>query len=141
MNIPNLATEFLKTHGETTADWDGDCGGLADKLIGPDDSILYVEGDEIRWRYHMVPLIKGLVHDAWCDGPALPVPEWLSKMFGDAQITLALNGDDIYSGPANQFNLPKVVGMPHGETIVVDGTFGVHGIPRVEYGLLCSGGF
>jgi hypothetical protein len=51
----------------------------------------------------MVPLIAGLIHDAWCEGPALPLAEWLTKMFADATVTVALHGDDIYAGPADAF--------------------------------------
>lgn len=100
--VANLAAKYLHEHGETVADWDGVCGELADAIIGPDDDIIYVEG-EIGWRYHMVPLIGGLIHDAWCDGDALPLAGWLAKMFGDSWVTVAQNGDDFYEGPASEF--------------------------------------
>jgi hypothetical protein len=99
---PNLAHEFLRGRGETVGDWDGVCGELANELVGPEDSIIWVGGD-IQWRYHMVPLIGGLIHDAWCEGDALPLAEWLAKMFGDSCVTVAQNGDDFYEGPADEF--------------------------------------
>ncbi len=102
---PNRAAAFLAARNETVADWEGVCGELANEIIGPDDDIIHVEG-EIAWRYHMAALIGGLIHDAWCEGGALPLADWLSKMFGAAEVTVALNGDDIYTGPADEFSLP-----------------------------------
>lgn len=98
----NRAKSFLTARGETVEDWDGICGELANAIIGPDDDLIYVEGN-IAWRYHIVAFIGGLIHYAWCEGPALPPHEWLAKMFDDAVVTVALNGDDIYTGPANEF--------------------------------------
>lgn len=99
---PNRSTLYLKKLGETVADWDGLCGELADRVISEKDDIIYVDGD-IAWRFHMAPLIDGLVHDAWCPGPARTIRSWLAKMFGDSEVAVAINGDDIYSGPANKF--------------------------------------
>ena len=100
--VENLAAKYLREHGETVEDWDGVCGELADRIIGPDDDIIYVEG-EIGWRFHMVPLIGGLIHDAWCEGDALPLTEWLAKMFGPAWVEISLNGDTFYEGRASEF--------------------------------------
>jgi hypothetical protein len=100
----NLALQYLRRNGQTVADWSGACGELADK-IGTDGDIIHVElPEEFNWRYHMVPLIDGLIHDAWCPGDALPLKEWLAKMWGDAWVTVSKNGDDIYDGPADEFN-------------------------------------
>lgn len=99
---PNLAQKFLRDRGETIEDWDGVCGELADAIIGPNDDIIYVEG-EIPWRYHMVPLIGGLIHDAWCEGDALPLTDWLAKMFGDSWVEVSRNGEVFYEGSANEF--------------------------------------
>ena len=98
----NLAQKFLRDRGETIEDWDGVCGELADAIIGPNDDIIYVEG-EIPWRYHMVPLIGGLIHDAWCEGDALPLTDWLAKMFGDSWVEVSRNGDLFFEGHANEF--------------------------------------
>jgi len=102
----NRAHEYLKSRGETVADWDGNCGGLADLIAGDNAEMIWVEGPAIEWRYHMVPLIDGLIHDAWCEGDALPIGEWLAKMFGDEWVEVSKNGEvTIYEGPANQFKL------------------------------------
>lgn len=100
------AKEYLRTHGQTVDDWDGVCGELANEVIGPDDGIIYVE-PACLWKYHMVPLIDGLVHDAWCDGPPIPVKEWLIRLCGNDDVTVSLNGDDIYKGPASRFEWPN----------------------------------
>jgi hypothetical protein len=100
----NRATEYLKRHGETVADWEGNCGSLADKIQEHGDDMIWVEGAGIQWRYHMVVLSGGLIHDAWCDGDALPLPEWLAKMFGEEWVEVSKNGNDaFYEGPANKF--------------------------------------
>lgn len=101
----NLAADYLRRRGETVADWEGICGELADDVLRSatgERFMLYVEG-EIGWRHHMAPLVGGFVHDAWCDGPALPIARWLSKMFGGGWVVLSLDGDDIYEGPADRF--------------------------------------
>jgi hypothetical protein len=100
--VANLAAKYLRKHGETVEDWDGVCGELADAIIGPDDDIIYVEG-EIGWRFHMVPLVGGLIHDAWCEGDALPLRDWLAKMFGASWVEVSQNGDAFYEGLANEF--------------------------------------
>lgn len=99
---PNLARAYLEKAGETIEDWDGICGELADKVMGAGDDVLYVEG-EIGWRYHMVPLIDGFVHDAWCPGDAIPPKAWLAKMFGDSSVEVSLNGDTVYTGLVSNF--------------------------------------
>jgi hypothetical protein len=100
--IFNKAKEYLRANNETVEDWDGFCGSLADEVVG-DGKMLYVEGD-IAWRYHMVPLIDGLVHDAWCEGEhAREVADWLRTMFGNAVIELSRSGETIYEGPADKF--------------------------------------
>jgi hypothetical protein len=99
----NLATEYLAAKQETVADWDGVCGELANAIFSDGDHIIYVEGD-IRWTYHMALFRDGLVHDAWCEGDALPLREWLLKMFGgDAEVEVSLDGADIYSGHVRGF--------------------------------------
>jgi len=101
----NLAAKYLLDRRETVADWDGVCGELANAVMRPGDDMLYVEGD-IPWRFHMAPIIAGLVHDAWCPGDALPPREWLAKMFGAAWVEVSMNGDTFYSGPADA--LPNI---------------------------------
>ncbi len=96
----NLASRYLQDHGQSLEEWDGICGELANVVIGPNDHILHVE-PACLWKYHMVPLIDGLVHDAWCDGPAIPIKEWLIRLCGHDYVTVALDGVDIYTGPAS----------------------------------------
>jgi len=102
----NRAHQYLLVHGETVADWEGNCGALADLIAGPNGEMIWVEGPAIKWRYHMVPFIDGLIHDAWCDGDALPIGEWLARMFRDHWVQVSKNGEvTLYEGPANQFKL------------------------------------
>lgn len=101
----NLATEYLLANNETVADWDGICGELAIAIEQDGDDFLFVEGD-IPWKYHMVLLRDGLVHDAWCEGDALAPREWLLKMFGpSAFVEVSLNGDTIFVGPCRDFSM------------------------------------
>src|SRR5215831_16352938 len=101
---PNLAARYLRTHHETVADWEGCCGELANQLLGPDDHMLYVECDTAPWRYHMAMLRDGLVHDAWCKGPALTIHAWLVKMFGgEAEVDLAIDGETVFVGAARDY--------------------------------------
>lgn len=108
------AREYLRKHGETLDDYDGSCGELADKVIGPSDHIIYVE-PACLWRYHMVPLIDGLIHDAWCAGPPLPLKEWLIKLCGHDEVTLSLDGEDIYHGPASDFVSQTPLTLPEND--------------------------
>jgi len=101
--LEHKARAFLEARGETTDDWEGTCGELANEIVRPDDDIIYVEGCA-RWRFHMVPLIDGLIHDAWCEGPPLPIAEWLAKMFWGEEIELSLNGETIYTGTAHEYS-------------------------------------
>lgn len=119
MTVTNLARELLEARGETVEDWDGQCGELGDLVLhavdDPEASVLYVErvhptkydlehASGERWWWHMVPVVSGLVHDAWLDGPALPVSDYLAKAFGRQAVKVAKNGDDVYSGLAHQYN-------------------------------------
>lgn len=105
--VPNRAKAYLRERGQTVADFEGVCGELADVVIGPGDDVLYVEGFGAwawGWRFHQVPLIGGLVHDAWCEGEhARTIPDWLATMFASCEIELSINGDTIYQGPADAF--------------------------------------
>ena len=100
--VVHLAREFLRKRAETVDDWEGVCGELANEVITEKDSIIHVDGC-VRWRYHMVPYIDGLVHDAWCPGPPLPVKEWLRAMFPGECVEVLLNGDVVYYGMVEDF--------------------------------------
>jgi len=78
MVTENLALQYLEEHDECLDDYDGLCGELVDSMmhwLGEDRvEILYIkprtelkplELGDFRWVYHMVPVIDGLVHDAW----------------------------------------------------------------------------
>lgn len=118
--IQNRATAYLDDENETTTDWDGVCGELADAIITPHDHILHVESPDNAvlckqrwWAYHMVPLIDGLVHDAWCEGPARTIADWLVRMFPDTAVTLSVDGNDIWTGISNNFNEQDIDAMRH----------------------------
>ena len=101
--MENLAAKYLRDHGETIEDYDGVCGELSNAIGGESDHMLWVEGD-IPWRFHMVLLREGLVHDAWCEGDALPPREWLIRMFGaQAWVEVSLDGDTIFEGSCQDF--------------------------------------
>lgn len=100
----NLATQYLRDHNETLADYNGVCGEIANAIMRNEDHALWVEGD-IPWKYHMVALVDGLVHDAWCEGDALSPRDWLIKMFGpNSNVVVALDGDDFFFGPCHDFS-------------------------------------
>lgn len=102
----NLATAYLQSVGETVDDWDGVCGELASTIATKDgDSIVYIEGD-IGWKYHMVMMREGVVHDAWCEAGALPLRNYLIEMFGElAWVEVTINGDDVFAGNVRDFLL------------------------------------
>lgn len=101
--MDNLAIQYLQSHSQTVDDWEGFCGELANAIMRDEDHSLWVEGD-IPWKYHMVCLRDGLVHDAWCEGDALSPREWLIKMFGlDAEVDVALDGETIFVGSCRDF--------------------------------------
>ena len=91
----NLAIEFLEKNGKfLDVSYDGLCGELVDDImhwLGEDKvRILYIEprikygtlilGDH-RWCYHVVPVIDGLVHDAWQPDLVLDVDEYVLRAF------------------------------------------------------------
>jgi|SRR5215471_2243119 len=102
--VPNLARQYLTRHHQKLKDWVGSCGDLANAIATEErDHIVYVAG-QIQWKYHMVMMRDGLIHDAWCRGDAVAPREWLIEMFGaNAVITFTLDGDDIYTGKCRDF--------------------------------------
>jgi hypothetical protein len=100
----NLATQYLQSQGETVENWDGICGELASAIATRgDDHIVYVEGD-IGWRYHMVMMRDGVVHDAWCDAGALHLRDWMVEMFGEqAWVELTIDAVDVFAGHVRDF--------------------------------------
>lgn len=106
----NLATEYLRSIRETTEDWDGCCGALADTLLSRNGGeLVWVEGEiGPHWRYHTAALIDGLIHDAWCPGDALPIEDWLRSMFGDGVVGVTINGDIVYWGMADKYEHTRI---------------------------------
>lgn len=112
----NLAVQRLTQQGETIADYEGICGEIANAISQDGDDILYVEpagswpliplrGEQTIWRYHMVLLRDGLVHDAWCED-VLPAREYLVTMFGaETDVEVSLNGDTVFVGQCQEFQL------------------------------------
>ncbi len=68
--------------------WDGLCGELADAVLHqyPEAKILYVQLEDcpMNWGWHMVPVIDGLVHDAWHPDQILPPAEYVQAVFADS---------------------------------------------------------
>ena len=93
--MTNYAIEYLQETFPERDDpikiFDGFCAELTDCIIhwmGSDIvSILYIKGpldfeDECDyWRYHQVPLVNGLVHDAWHPTLILPPNEYVIAAF------------------------------------------------------------
>ena len=100
--MKNEATLFLDRRNETIEDWDGLCYALTEEMQQPDDHLVHVDGPgvmEVGWWYHMVIMRDDHIHDAWCPGDALPLSEWLIKMFGaDAHVEVMIDGDPVFEG-------------------------------------------
>ncbi len=87
MTLENQSLLVLRLGRETAADYEGMCGELADAvlhLVSSDESaqILYVDlEDHPEWRYHMVPVVDGIVHCAWFSELMLPPSEYVAAAF------------------------------------------------------------
>ena len=101
----NLTVELLAEMGETIDEYDGLCGELADILIsklGEDVvSILYIDGKECdlrcgdhSWSYHMVPIVHGVVHDAWFPDLMLPPRQYLKAAFPKQRMRFSVVDSD-----------------------------------------------
>lgn len=44
-----------------------------------------------HWKYHAVPVIGGVVHDAWNPGVMLPPPQYVERVFGKRAESWELN--------------------------------------------------
>jgi len=100
----NLALEFLAQQFENVEDYDEFCGELVDGIIhwlGEERvSILHIDaGDGLilragdPWRYHMVPIVDGNVHDAWYPHLVLPPEEYVKRAFPGQVLSLSFYGD------------------------------------------------
>ena len=105
MTAQNLALQLLEDQGESTDEYDGMCGELVDAIIhwlGEDRvSIMHVDAHDNDlvgpcelWRYHMVPVIDGIVHDAWVTELILPPVEYAKLAFPTQSLRLSFYGVD-----------------------------------------------
>ena len=105
MTAQNLALQLLEEQGESTDDYQGMCGELVDAIIhwlGEDRvSIMHVDsydddlvGPTVSWRYHMVAVIDGIVHDAWFPKIILPPVEYAKLAFPKQSLRLSFYGVD-----------------------------------------------
>ena len=110
MSAPgNFALQYLEKEFADLDDYEGFCGELCDGIIhwlGEDRvSILYVQptpsssvilcGPE-AWRYHMVAVVDGLVHDAWFPHIIAPPHEYAAKAFMGQSFELQITDSDGY---------------------------------------------
>lgn len=95
----NLAVQFLEHEDSAIDYYDGCCGDLVDDMmhwLGEDRiQIMYIKPKPgyalVRmvenspqvfvWRYHMVAVIDGKVHDAWAPDMVLPPDEYIEAAF------------------------------------------------------------
>lgn len=114
--MENLAVAFLRKEAAPEASrplskllkaYEGLCGELTDQIIwwlGEERvSILYIEpladDDALAnpkggyWSYHMVPVIDGLVHDAWFPRMIFPPKEYVDRVFNLKYAQFEIFGD------------------------------------------------
>ena len=112
----NLATHLLASMGEDINDYDGLCADVTDMTLRAyDGHYIYVDGDALNqydWWYHAVPMVNGMIHDAWLDAwHQIPEPQtlqdWLVKMFGtEDEISVTIDAEDVYTGLPQNFDFP-----------------------------------
>lgn len=99
--MENIAVRVLRSIKMTLDQFDGLCGELADEVLHeyPDAQLLYIEGRRSLyiesvagyvWGYHMVPVIDGVVHDAWHPEAVLPVDEYIKRVFPTSELRTSL---------------------------------------------------
>ncbi len=94
MKTNNQSLRVLHDGAETVADYEGICGELADAVLhlvsasgDEDGQILYIDlEDHPEWRYHMVPVVDGIVHCAWFSDLMLPPSEYVEKAFSGFRV-------------------------------------------------------
>ena len=104
--MENLAEKYLAESNQTTADFYGNCGELVDEMMhwmGEDkirifyisitSAILplkpngdYTDGGTYLWRYHMVPVIDGIVHCAWMPELMVSPDEYVKIGFPEQEV-------------------------------------------------------
>lgn len=109
----NLSTFVLQAEEKTIEDYDGWCSSVCDTVLKNfGGSTVFVDGNALLqygWCYHKVPMVNGLIHDAWFAAWHLvpepkPLHEWLIDMFGtEDEIEVMVDGENIYSGLPQNF--------------------------------------
>lgn len=124
----NLAVEYLKSHDKTIDhEYDGWCGDLADDVsawvdgavkilhIKPvKDSLknqdrhgawLHKDVNDNKWRFHIVPVVGGIVHDAWNPELLLPPDEYAAKAFPGktTKLTILREGETVGDQSGDEF--------------------------------------
>lgn len=82
----NLALKIANRTGGL-GEWEFCCGELADQVLHarPDGQILWVDlPGHPKWRYHMVAVVDGVVHDAWRPNVMEPPAQYVRRVFGPA---------------------------------------------------------
>lgn len=102
--MKNKAIKFLNESCQTIEDYFGMCSALVDDLIheyGEDRvKILYIKPvrstvlrlDHYAWRYHMVAVIDGLVHDPWSPDHVKEPESYIRLTFNSQDVSWSING-------------------------------------------------
>lgn len=96
--MENIAVQILEETGQTLEDFEYCCGELADEVLHrhPDAMILYLEPEDQLypladlWSYHMVPIVDGIVHDAWFPKLTLCPQEYVRKAFPNENVKVII---------------------------------------------------
>lgn len=89
----NAALAVADENGGLDA-YEGWCLELVDDVLHrhPEADVLWVDlaGHE-RWKYHAVPVLDGIVHDAWHPMLLLPPDQYVERAFGARARSWELN--------------------------------------------------
>ena len=97
-SVPNESLLALAASDETLEDYEGICGELCDMVMHrvPDAEILYVDLDtHPEWKYHMVPIVNGLVHCAWFPTLIVPPRKYVFVAFLGYKKEWSITGKDL----------------------------------------------
>ena len=79
----NVAAQIAYEQGGLP-EWDGCCFELMSEVLceHPGGDILWVDlKSSHKWMFHFVPVLDGIVHDAWHPYAMLPPGEYVEKVF------------------------------------------------------------
>jgi hypothetical protein len=101
----NIAVAYLEKTNQSVNDYCGNCGELVDDImhwIGEDNvRIMYIEGGKwlmcgnLKWDWHMVAVIDGLVHDAWFPNLILSPLDYIKQAFPGAKVDFSFPAEVI----------------------------------------------